>query len=95
MEATYAFKIHLTNGIKMWLRSDCPTKLLPPLYHTPIGRPKKKRSRAASDRPLTDGGKLSRRGKNITCGRCGGIGHNQVTCKGASSHSVCGQRHCV
>ncbi|KAL4555306.1 hypothetical protein LXL04_037922 [Taraxacum kok-saghyz] len=38
----YAFKVAPINGRLMWEKSVCPTKLLPPKHHVPIGRPKKR-----------------------------------------------------
>ncbi|GJY48964.1 mutator type transposase [Tanacetum coccineum] len=53
-------------------------------YHTPIGRPPKKRKKSTAE--LYDGivkdGKLSRAGKTVTCTKCGQKGHNSMSCKG-------------
>ncbi|GKA53795.1 heat stress transcription factor B-4-like protein [Tanacetum coccineum] len=48
-----------------------------------VGRPKKKRKRSKhEDEPFVKDGKLSRKGRTITCQSCGNIGHNKATCKG-------------
>ncbi|GJS99010.1 hypothetical protein Tco_0820180 [Tanacetum coccineum] len=59
------FKINPCNGPNMWKKSPSPITLTPPDYHTPVGRPSKKRKKSAAE--LFDGmvkkGKLSRAGK--------------------------------
>nr|GEV03353.1 hypothetical protein [Tanacetum cinerariifolium] len=48
-----------------------------------VGRPKKKRKRSKhEDEPFVKDGKLSMKGRTITCQSCGNIGHNKATCKG-------------
>ncbi|GKE95437.1 hypothetical protein Tco_1580292, partial [Tanacetum coccineum] len=48
-----------------------------------VGRPKKKRKRSKhEDEPFVKDGKLSRKGRTITCQSCRNIGHNKATCKG-------------
>ncbi|GKA16882.1 transposase, MuDR, MULE transposase domain protein [Tanacetum coccineum] len=48
-----------------------------------VGRPKKKRKRSKhEDEPFVKDGKLSKKGRTITCQSFGNIGHNKVTCKG-------------
>ncbi|GKA84888.1 mutator type transposase [Tanacetum coccineum] len=80
----YSFKINPCNGPDMWKKSPSPITLTPPDYHTPIGRPPKKRKKSAAE--LFDGmvknGKLSRAGKSVTCNKCGQVGHNSRSCKG-------------
>ncbi|GJY40675.1 mutator type transposase [Tanacetum coccineum] len=53
-------------------------------YHTPIGRPPKKRKKSTAE--LYDGmvkdGKLSKAGKTVTCTKCVQKGHNSRSCKG-------------
>ncbi|GJW29383.1 transposase, MuDR [Tanacetum coccineum] len=56
--------------------------LTPSDYHTPIGRPPKKRKKSSAelyDRMVKDG-KLSRAGKTVTCLKCGQKGHNSRPC---------------
>ncbi|GJT83696.1 hypothetical protein Tco_1058038 [Tanacetum coccineum] len=61
------FKINPCNGPDMWKKSPSPITLTPPDYHTPVGRPPKKRKKSAAE--LYDGmvkkGKLSRAGKSV------------------------------
>ncbi|GJZ77494.1 mutator type transposase, partial [Tanacetum coccineum] len=80
----YRFKINPCNGQDMWKKSPSPITLTPPDYHTPVGRPPKKRKKSAAE--LFDGivknGKLSRAGKSVTCNKCGQVGHNSRSCKG-------------
>nr|KAJ0186073.1 hypothetical protein LSAT_V11C900490590 [Lactuca sativa] len=45
----YSFKIKPINGRRMWEKYPCPTTLLPPEHHVPIGRPKKKRNKSDMD----------------------------------------------
>ncbi|XP_052622270.1 uncharacterized protein LOC111919771 [Lactuca sativa] len=72
----YAFKIEPINGRMMWAKSPCPTKLLPPKHHVPIGRPKKKRRRSATE----DDGAIGTR--TVRCSKYGNVGHNGRSCKG-------------
>ncbi|GJW55707.1 heat stress transcription factor B-4-like protein [Tanacetum coccineum] len=57
----------------------------------PVGRPKKKRKRSKhKDEPFVKDGKLSRKGRTITCQSCGNIGHNKATCKGQGRKATTG-----
>ncbi|GJY45255.1 hypothetical protein Tco_0434318 [Tanacetum coccineum] len=68
---------------KYWEKSTCPATLLPPKHHVQVGRPKKKRKRSKhKDEPFVKDGKLSRKGRTITCQSCRNTGHNKATCKG-------------
>ncbi|GJZ28032.1 hypothetical protein Tco_0572679 [Tanacetum coccineum] len=62
------------------------------LYYTATLRPKKKRKRSKhEDEPFVKDGKLSKKGRIITCKSCGNIGHNKATCKGqARKSTTCG-----
>ncbi|XP_052626741.1 uncharacterized protein LOC128133382 [Lactuca sativa] len=75
----YVFKVETINGRFLWEKSTCPTKLVPPKYRVPIGRPKKKKRRSATE---DDG--VYTKWKSITCTKCGNLGHNGRTCKGQS-----------
>ncbi|GJU91781.1 heat stress transcription factor B-4-like protein [Tanacetum coccineum] len=80
---TYSHKIQPICGTKYWEKSTCPTTLLPPKHHVQVGRPRKKRKRSKhEDEPFVKDGKLSRKGRTITCQSCGNTGHNKATCKG-------------
>lgn len=83
-EEMYRFKINPCRGPDMWKKSPSPITLKPPDYHTPIGRPRRKRKKSAAE--LYDNmikkGKLSREGKTVTCKKCGESRHNKRSCKG-------------
>ncbi|KAK9067620.1 hypothetical protein SSX86_011731 [Deinandra increscens subsp. villosa] len=80
----YSFKVGALNGKDLWPQDETPTMLNPPIYHIPIGRPKKKRRKSALevDEEMEKGGKLSKRLKTVKCGKCHKLGHNQRSCKG-------------
>ncbi|GJU27684.1 heat stress transcription factor B-4-like protein [Tanacetum coccineum] len=62
----------------------------PPL-ETWVGRPKKKRKRSKhEDEPFVKDGKLSRKGRTITCQSSGNTGHNKATCKGQGRKATTG-----
>ncbi|GKA38869.1 hypothetical protein Tco_0731420 [Tanacetum coccineum] len=62
-----------------------------PPPETWVGRPKKKRKRSKhEDEPFVKDGKLSRKGRTITCQSCGNIGHNKATCKGQGLKATTG-----
>ncbi|GKD91169.1 hypothetical protein Tco_1366676, partial [Tanacetum coccineum] len=64
-------------------KSTCPTTLLPPKHHVQVGRPRKKRKRSKhKDEPFVKDGKVSRKGRTITCQSCENTGHNKAICKG-------------
>ncbi|GKB93249.1 transposase, MuDR, partial [Tanacetum coccineum] len=80
--AEHRFKINPCNGPDLWPLSDSLIILTPSDYHTPIGRPPKKRKKSSAelyDRMVKDG-KLSRAGKTVTCLKYGQKGHNSRPC---------------
>nr|GEU37276.1 hypothetical protein [Tanacetum cinerariifolium] len=80
---TYSYTMQLICGTKYWEKSTCPTPLLPPKHHIQVGRPRKKRKMSKhKDEPFVKDGKLSRKGRSITCQSCRTTGHNKATCKG-------------
>lgn len=81
----YSFKVEPINGRVMWPKSDCPTTLTAPPHHTQVGRPKKKRKKTIEE--MSQGTKLTRGGKTVTCLKCHNKGHNSRTCKGQKSGS--------
>ncbi|GJW56748.1 crooked neck-like protein 1, partial [Tanacetum coccineum] len=88
---TYSHKIQPICGTKYWEKSTCPTTLLPPKHHVQVGRPKKKRKRSKhEDEPFVKDGKLSRKGRTITCQSCRNIRHNKATCKGQGRKATTG-----
>ncbi|GJT87633.1 heat stress transcription factor B-4-like protein [Tanacetum coccineum] len=88
---TYSHKIQPICETNYWEKSTCPTTLLPPKHHVQVGRPKKKRKRSKhEDEPFVKDGKLSRKGRTITCQSCGNIRHNKATCKGQGRKATTG-----
>ncbi|GJU21168.1 crooked neck-like protein 1 [Tanacetum coccineum] len=88
---TYSYKIQPICGTNYWEKSTCPTTLLPPKHHVHVGRPKKKRKRSKhGDEPFVKDGKVSRKGRTITCQSCGNIRHNKATCKGQGRKATTG-----
>nr|GEY62242.1 hypothetical protein [Tanacetum cinerariifolium] len=63
--------------------TDSPIILTSPDYHTPIGRPLKKRRKSVAKfyAKMVKDGKLSRIGKTVTCIKYGEKGHNSRSCK--------------
>ncbi|XP_017416399.2 uncharacterized protein LOC108327178 [Vigna angularis] len=74
----YAPIISPINGQQLWPTSDSP-QLLPPIYKTPPGRPKKLRRREADE--YVSHGKLSKTNIAIRCSSCNAYEHNVRTCK--------------
>ncbi|GJW32337.1 hypothetical protein Tco_0052369 [Tanacetum coccineum] len=88
---TYSHKIQPICGTKYWEKSTCPTTLLPPKHHVQVGRPKKKRKRSKhEDEPFVKDGKVSRKGRTITCQSCGNTRHDKATCKGQGRKTTTG-----
>ncbi|GJV85713.1 hypothetical protein Tco_1525611 [Tanacetum coccineum] len=46
----YSHKVQPINDSNNWVKSPCPTTILPPNYRVPIGRPKKKRTRSLCEK---------------------------------------------
>ena len=70
--------------MSLWPKSQVPTTIIPPIYHKPVGRPKKKRKISEVEKDdVQRGGKLSKKNVVGTCGKCKGKGHNSRTCTGA------------
>ncbi|KAI3675948.1 hypothetical protein L1987_85544 [Smallanthus sonchifolius] len=80
----YKNTIDPINGRDMWTPSACPTTLMPPKHHTQVGRPKKARKRSAEElsQKLNTTGKMTRKGKCVTCQVCKKTKHNKRSCKG-------------
>jgi hypothetical protein len=73
----YNHKVYPINGMSMWPKSQVPTVISPPLYHKPVGRPKKARKRSRVEKE-----DAANEGKTTTCGKCNKKGHNRRSCKG-------------
>lgn len=82
-EETYKHHIQPINGYEHWYKSQVPTTILPPKHHKPLGRPRKKRTRAFTENDNSDKtSNLSQSSKSVVCGICGNAGHNKKTCLG-------------
>ncbi|GJV65436.1 hypothetical protein Tco_1476264 [Tanacetum coccineum] len=85
----YSFKVNPCNGRDMWPIVESRTVIIPPLYKPPIGRPPKKRKKSNDEiaSQSASSGKLSRKGKSVSCGKCGNVGHNMKGCRGQGGGS--------
>ncbi|WVY91879.1 hypothetical protein V8G54_037393 [Vigna mungo] len=84
----YAPEIVPINWQQMWPTSENTHLLLPPIYKTPPGRPKKLRRREA-DEPVSHT-KLSKKHAIMKCSSCKEFGHNNT--RGTSSVGGSGSR---
>jgi len=76
--ACYGPEINPINGQQMWPKSDF-LELLPPIYKTPLGRPKKLRMREADEH--VSHSKITKKNIAMKCTRCNQFGHNIRTCR--------------
>ncbi|GKB53372.1 mutator type transposase [Tanacetum coccineum] len=85
----YSFKVNPCNGRDMWPVVESRTVIIPPLYKPPIGRPPKKRKKSNDEISSQSASscKLSRKGKLVSCGKCGNVGHNRKGCRGQGGGS--------
>ncbi|GJW21946.1 hypothetical protein Tco_0032568 [Tanacetum coccineum] len=85
----YSFKVNSCNRRDMWPVVESRTVIIPPLYKPPIGRPLKKRKKLNDEiaSQSASSGKLSRKGKSVSCGKCGNVGHNRKGCRGQGGGS--------
>ncbi|WVY90142.1 hypothetical protein V8G54_035656 [Vigna mungo] len=81
----YAPEIVPINGQQMWPTSENTPLLLPPIYKTPPGRPKKLRRREA-DEPVSHT-KLSKKNSIMKCSSCKEFGHNVRSCRRKKVHN--------
>nr|GEU91700.1 transposase, mutator type [Tanacetum cinerariifolium] len=85
----YSFKVNPCNRKDMWPIVESRTVIIPPLYKPLIGRPPKKRKKS-NDKIASQSassGKLSRKGKSVSYGKCGNVGHNRKGCRGQGGGS--------
>ncbi|GJS40493.1 hypothetical protein Tco_0565536 [Tanacetum coccineum] len=77
------------NGRDMWPVVESRTVIIPPLYKPLIGRPPKKRKKSNDEIASQSASscKLSRKGKLVSCGKCGNVGHNRKGCRGQGGGS--------
>ncbi|GKE03952.1 hypothetical protein Tco_1395970 [Tanacetum coccineum] len=80
----YSFKVNPCNGRDMWPVVESRTVIIPPLYKPPIGRLPKKRKQSNVEiaSQSASSSKLYRKGKSVSCGKCGNVGHNRKGCRG-------------
>nr|GEY23822.1 hypothetical protein [Tanacetum cinerariifolium] len=84
----YSFKVNPCNGRDMWPVVESRTVIIPSLYKPLIGRPPKRgRSQMMRANQSASSGKLSRKGKLVSCGKCGNVGHNKKGCRGQGGGS--------
>nr|GEV22883.1 retrovirus-related Pol polyprotein from transposon TNT 1-94 [Tanacetum cinerariifolium] len=89
----YSHTVQPMNVSNSWVKSSCPTTILPPNYRVPIERPKKKRARSLCDEDeIVKNGKLSKKRRTVTCQSCGHLGQNKLTFKGYEKLSSNGAR---
>ncbi|GJX37863.1 mutator type transposase [Tanacetum coccineum] len=83
------FSVNPCNGRDMWPVVESRTVIILPLYKPPIGRPPKKRKKSNDEiaSQSASSGKLSRKGKLVSCGKCGNVGHNRKGCRGQGGGS--------
>ncbi|XP_014515308.1 uncharacterized protein LOC106773133 [Vigna radiata var. radiata] len=75
----YAPEIVPINGQQMWPTSENTPLLLPPIYKTPPGRPKKLRRRETNERVSHT--KFSKKHAIMKCSSCKEFGHNVRSCR--------------
>ncbi|GJW69637.1 hypothetical protein Tco_0126554 [Tanacetum coccineum] len=85
----YSFKVNPCNGRDMWPVVESRTVIIPPLYKPLIGRPPKKRKKSNDEiaSQSASSGKLSRKGKSVSCGKYGNVGHNRKGYRGQGGGS--------
>ncbi|GKC68267.1 chloroplast stem-loop binding protein of 41 kDa b, chloroplastic, partial [Tanacetum coccineum] len=78
-----------TPPLEAWVNPCCWLTTWRETYSHKVGRPKKKRKRSKhEDEPFVKDGKLSKKGRTITCQSCGNIRHNKATCKGQGGNNA-------
>ncbi|GKB24934.1 mutator type transposase [Tanacetum coccineum] len=82
-------EVNPCNGRDMWPVVESRTVIIPPLYKPLIGRPLKKRKKSNDEiaSQSASSGKLSKKGKSVSCGKCGNVGHNRKGCRGQGGGS--------
>ncbi|GKD88187.1 zinc finger BED domain-containing protein RICESLEEPER 2 [Tanacetum coccineum] len=85
----YSFKVNPCNERDIWPIVESRIVIIPPLYKPPIGKPPKKRKKSNDEiaSQSASSGKLSRKGKSVSCGKCGNVGHNKKGCRGQGGGS--------
>jgi len=85
IKACYGSQFSPINGQQLWPKSNAP-QILPPIFKTPPGRPRKLRRRE-----LDEDVNYSRLGKKhlrMKCSNCGQFDHNIKSCKQGRTNKV-------
>ncbi|PWA58539.1 polyamine oxidase 1 [Artemisia annua] len=63
---------------------DVPSTIIPPVHKPQPGRPRKQRRKSTLEKSesMVKNNKLSRKGRTVTCDKCGCRGHNSRSCTG-------------
>ncbi|KAE8726934.1 putative Angio-associated migratory cell protein [Hibiscus syriacus] len=77
----YSNFINPVRGPNQWTPIETIEPILPPTLRMPSGRPHKNRRMEADEAPPYTR-RVTKRGVKILCRKCGGSGHNVITCKG-------------
>ncbi|GKC91474.1 hypothetical protein Tco_1152123 [Tanacetum coccineum] len=85
----YSFNVNPCNRRDMWPVVESRTVIIPPLYKLLVGRPPKKRKKSNDEiaSQSASSSKLFKKGKSVSCGKCGNVGHNRKGCKGQGGGS--------
>ncbi|GKA75436.1 mutator type transposase [Tanacetum coccineum] len=85
----YSFKVNPCNRRDMWPVVESRIVIIPPLYKPLIGRPPKKRKKSNDEitSQSASSGKISRKGKSVSCGKCGNVVHNRKGYSGQGGSS--------
>ncbi|GKD68962.1 hypothetical protein Tco_1323052 [Tanacetum coccineum] len=95
----YSFKVNPCNGRDMWPVVESRTVIILPLYKPPIGRPPKKRKKSNDEiaSQSVSSGKLSRKGKSVSCAASAtnvsgqAAGSRKVSSQAAGATNISGQ----
>ncbi|GKE22239.1 hypothetical protein Tco_1433751, partial [Tanacetum coccineum] len=82
----YSFKVNPCNGRDVWLVVESRTVIIPPLYKPPVGRSPKSNDEVASQSDSS--GKLSRKGKAVSCGKCGNVSGQAAGARNVSDQAA-------
>ncbi|XP_025608001.1 uncharacterized protein [Arachis hypogaea] len=81
---TYAHCIQPVPSEEFWTRTEY-SRPDPPIIKRPIGRPKVHNRQKDPAEPMMQQGDKLKRSFKVTCSKCGSLGYNYKTCKGAPS----------
>jgi len=84
-EACYGSPISPINGQQLWPKSNGP-QILPPIFKTPPGRPRKLRRREPDED--VSHSRLGKKHLRMKCSNCGQFDHNIRSCKQGKTNKV-------